>query len=239
MRLQKYLARAGVASRRHAEEMVRAGRVRVNGKIVTEMGLQVEPGQDEVTVDGRTVKELKEKVYILLYKPHGYVTTVSDPQGRPKVTDLVKDIPARLYPVGRLDLATEGLLLLTDDGELTLRLTHPRYGVTKTYQALVEGVPDADTIKQLRRGVKLEDGLAAPSRVRICQVSKGNTLLELTLREGRNREVRRMLAAVKHPVIRLKRLQMAFLNLKGLKPGEYRHLTPGEAERLYRLVGLK
>lgn len=239
MRLQKYLAHAGIASRRRAEVLIRAGKVRVNGQVVTTMGYQVETGKDQVTINGRPLRLAENRTYVLLYKPRGYVTTVADPWGRPKVTDLVKSVPARLYPVGRLDLDTEGLLLLTDDGELTLRLTHPRYRVAKTYQALVEGVPDADIIKQLRRGVKLEDGLTAPARVRIRRVIKGNALLELTLCEGRNREVRRMLAAVKHPVIRLKRLQMAFLNLKGLKPGEYRHLTPGEVERLYRLVGLK
>ncbi|KYH33023.1 pseudouridine synthase [Neomoorella mulderi] len=238
MRLQKYLARAGVASRRHAEEMIRAGRVRVNGQIVTAMGLRIEPGRDEVTVDGRPVTGPGEKVYVLLYKPPGYVTTVSDPQGRPKVIDLVKDITARLYPVGRLDYATEGLLLLTNDGELTLRLTHPRYRIPKTYLALVKGVPDANTITHLRRGVKLEDGLTAPAGVRIRRVNQGNALLELTLREGRKREVRRMLATVGHPVIWLKRIKFAFLTLEGLKPGEYRRLTPAEVARLYRLVGL-
>ncbi|WP_338817808.1 Ribosomal large subunit pseudouridine synthase B [Moorella thermoacetica] len=239
MRLQKYLALAGVASRRRAEDLIRAGRVRVNGRVIKVMGVQVEPGQDKVTVDGQPVTGPERKYYLLLFKPAGYVTTVSDPRGRPKVTDLVHGIPARLYPVGRLDYATEGLLLLTNDGELTLRLTHPRYGVTKTYLALVRGIPDANTIQHLRRGVKLEDGPTAPARVNLCRAGKDSALLELTLREGRNREVRRMLAAVGHPVLRLRRIRLAFLTLRGLKPGTYRHLTPHEVERLYRLVGLK
>ncbi|NLW07015.1 MAG: rRNA pseudouridine synthase [Clostridia bacterium] len=239
MRLQKYLARAGVASRRRAELLIKAGKVQVNGRTVTTMGFQVQPGRDRVTVGGKAVKQSPNRTYILLYKPAGYVTTAADPQGRPTVMDLVKDVPVRLHPVGRLDLATEGLLLLTDDGELTLRLTHPRYGITKTYLALVEGVPANNTIKQLCRGVKLEDGLTAPAEVKLCQTRGDRALLELILREGRKREVRRMLAAVNHPVVWLKRTRLAFLNLRGLKPGSYRHLTPGEVERLYRLVGLK
>ncbi|BCV21514.1 pseudouridine synthase [Moorella sp. Hama-1] len=239
MRLQKYLALAGVASRRRAEELIRAGRVRVNGQVITAMGVQVEPGKDRVAVDGRPVGLTEKKYYVLLYKPAGYVTTAADPRGRPKVTDLVRDIPARLYPVGRLDYATEGLLLLTNDGELTLRLTHPRYGVNKTYLALVRGLPDANTIAHLGRGVNLEDGPTAPARVHLRRAGKSEALLELTIREGRNREVRRMLAAVGHPVLHLRRTRLAFLTLAGLKPGTYRHLTPAEVEGLYRLVGLK
>ncbi|WP_258359049.1 pseudouridine synthase [Moorella sulfitireducens] len=239
MRLQKFLAHTGVASRRHAEEMIRAGRVKVNGRTVTTMGFQVKVGRDEITVDGRPVNGSVEKVYILLYKPPGVVTTVNDPQGRPTVIDLVKDISVRLYPVGRLDFATEGLLLLTNDGELTLRLTHPRYRIPKTYLALVKGVPDKNTINHLRRGVKLEDGLAKPEEVRLRRIDKGNAVLEMTLREGRKREVRRMLATTGHPVIWLKRIKFAFLTLKDLRPGEHRMLTPAEVARLYSLVGLE
>lgn len=239
MRLQKYLALAGVASRRRAEELIRAGKVWVNGQVITAMGVQVEPGKDRVAVDGQPVGLTEKKYYVLLYKPVGYVTTAADPRGRPKVTDLVKDIPARIYPVGRLDYATEGLLLLTNDGELTLRLTHPRYGVNKTYLALVRGRPDANTIAHLRRGVNLEDGPTAPARVHLRRAGKNEALVELTIREGRNREVRRMLAAVGHPVLHLRRIRLGFLTLEGLKPGTYRHLTPAEVKSLYRLVGLK
>jgi 23S rRNA pseudouridine2605 synthase len=239
MRLQKFLAQAGVASRRRAEELIRAGRVKVNGTTVTAMGVQVEPGRDLVEVDGKAVKLIEKKVYYLLYKPPGYVTTVDDPQGRPKVIDLLKGIKERIYPVGRLDYATEGLLLLTNDGDLTLRLTHPRYGVTKTYRALVKGVPDEQTLQKLATGVKLEDGFTAPAEVKLLRTGKGTSLLELTLREGRKREVRRMCAAVGHPVLWLKRTKMAFLTLKGLRPGEYRQLTKEEVNRLYSLTDLK
>ncbi|MDK2820218.1 MAG: rRNA synthase [Clostridia bacterium] len=239
MRLQKYLAQAGVASRRRAEAMIRAGHVEVNGQKVTAMGKQVQPGRDKVTVNGQVVKLVEEKVYILLYKPAGYITTVTDPRNRPKVMDLVKDVPVRLYPVGRLDYSTEGLLLLTNDGELTLRLTHPRYEISKTYLAKVKGIPKPRTIKRLSQGVMLEDGLTLPAEVHLKQVKNNNAVLELTLREGRNREVRRMLKAVGHPVIRLRRTRLEFLTLKGLKPGEYRYLTEREVSRLYSLVGMK
>ncbi|MCG0278905.1 MAG: rRNA pseudouridine synthase [Thermanaeromonas sp.] len=239
MRLQKYLAQAGIASRRRAEELIRAGRVKVNGETVTTMGFKVEPGRDAVEVDGKIVELETKKVYYLLYKPAGYVSTARDPQGRPKVVDLLQGVRERVYPVGRLDYDTEGLLLLTNDGDLTLRLTHPRYGVPKTYEALVEGIPDAQDLSRLAKGVKLEDGWTSPAKVRLLWARKGRALLELTLREGRKREVRRMCKAVGHPVIKLKRTKMAFLTLKGLKPGEYRELTEEEVERLYKTVGLK
>lgn len=238
MRLQKYLAHMGVASRRHAEDLIRSGRVKVNGQVVTVMGFKIEPGRDEVTVDGRPVNEPERKVYVLLYKPSGYVTTVKDPQGRPTVLDLLRDVPGRIYPVGRLDYATEGLLLLTNDGDLTLRLTHPRYRIPKTYLALVEGVPGDKTVARLRRGVELEDGPTSPAEVEIRRIKDGRALLKLTLREGRKREVRRMLAAVGHPVKWLKRIKFAFLTLGDLKPGEYRYLAPHEVARLYQMVGL-
>ncbi len=238
MRLQKYLAYAGAASRRRAEAMIRDGKVKVNGQTIRTMGFKVKPGIDKVSLNGSPLKLKSNRTYILLYKPRGYITTVIDPQGRPKVTDLIKNVPARLYPVGRLDMDTEGLLLLTDDGELTLRLTHPRYEVPKTYLAWVKGSPKATVIKQLRQGVRLGDGLTAPARVKICRAYKNNTLLQLTLIEGRKRQVRRMLAQVKHPVIWLKRSQMAFLTLRGLRPGEYRRLTGSEVKRLYHLAGL-
>jgi len=228
-----------VASRRRAEDLIRAGRVRVNGTTVTAMGVKIEPGRDVVEVDGREVRWSGRKVYYLLYKPSGYVTTLYDPQGRPKVTDLLKGVKERVFPVGRLDYDTEGLLLLTNDGELNLRLTHPRYGVAKTYRALVKGVPGRQALHKLATGVKLEDGMTAPAEVKLLRSGKDTSILELTLREGRKREVRRMCSAVGHPVLRLKRTKMAFLTLEGLRPGEYRPLTGEEVERLYALTGLK
>ena len=224
MRLNAYLARAGVASRRKADELIKAGRVRVNG----------EPGQlntfverrDRVEVDGKPV--LAQKLaYVLLHKPAGTVTTASDPQGRPTVVDLV-DLPERVVPVGRLDFETTGALLLTNDGPLAHRLAHPRYGVEKVYVADVEGRPGEGDLKALAEGVELEDGMTAPATVRCLAPSR----VELTLHEGRNRQVRRMLEAVGHPVRSLHRSTYAGLTLEGLEPGQWRELEPSEVQRL-------
>jgi 23S rRNA pseudouridine2605 synthase len=224
MRLNAYLARAGVASRRKADELIKAGRVTVNGK----------PGQlntfvgrrDRVDVDGERVAP-QELAYVLLHKPAGTVTTASDPQGRPTVVDLV-DLPERVVPVGRLDVDTTGALLLTNDGPLAHRLAHPRYGVEKVYVAEVEGRPNERALRALSEGVELEDGMTAPATVRCLAPSR----VELTLHEGRNRQVRRMLEAVGHPVIRLHRSVYAGLTLEGLEPGAWRELEPSEVERL-------
>lgn len=235
-RLQKVLAHAGIASRRRCEELILAGAVRVNGRTVTALGTRVDPDRDVIEVHGRRIRA-ERPVYILLYKPAGYVSTVDDPQGRPKVTDLVRKIPQRLYPVGRLDYDTEGLLLLTNDGELAYRLTHPRFHVPKTYLAEVEGVPDAEDLARLAAGVPLEDGLTAPARARLRRPGPP-ALIELTIHEGKNRQVRRMCAAVGHPVRRLKRIRFAFLETQGLLPGKYRYLKAGEVRRLYKLAQL-
>jgi len=233
-RLQKVLARAGVASRRRCEELILAGAVRVNGRTVTVLGTRVDPDRDVIEVNGRRIRAEKP-VYVLLYKPAGYVSTADDPQGRPKVTDLVRDIPQRLYPVGRLDYDTEGLLLLTNDGELAYRLTHPRFGIPKTYLAEVEGRPGAQELYRLSSGVALEDGITSPERVRVHRAGPP-ALLEITVHEGRNRLIRRMCSAVGHPVRRLKRIRFAFLDLRGLSPGAYRHLSEAEVRRLHRMA---
>ena len=224
MRLNAYLARAGVASRRRADELIKAGRVRVNG----------DPGRlntfvaarDVVEVDGRRV-ERQPLAHVLLNKPAGVVTTASDPQGRRTVVDLVGH-PARVVPVGRLDAETTGALLLTNDGPLAHRLAHPRYGVEKVYVAEVEGRPDAEALRRLRQGVELDDGVTAPARVRRL----GPSRLELTLHEGRNRQVRRMCEAVGHPVRRLHRVRYAGLGVDDLAPGAWRELTAAEIRRL-------
>ena len=226
MRLNAYLARAGVASRRAADELIKAERVRVNG----------EPGQlntfvqrgDRIEVDGKEVTA-QRLAYVLLHKPAGTVTTARDPQGRPTVVDLV-GLPERVVPVGRLDADTSGALLLTNDGPLAHRLAHPRYGVEKTYEVDVEGEPNDDALRALAEGVELEDGRTAPARVRRL----GPSRIELTLHEGRNRQVKRMCAAVGHPVQRLHRSAYAGLTLEGLEPAAWRELEPSEVERLRR-----
>jgi 23S rRNA pseudouridine2605 synthase len=227
MRLNAFLARAGVASRRRADELIKAGRVSVNG----------EPGQlntvvgkhDRVEVDGKEVAR-QRLAYVLLHKPTGVVTTARDPQGRPTVVELVPSEP-RVVPVGRLDADTTGALLLTNDGKLAHRLAHPRYGVEKTYEAEVEGDPGEDALQQLRDGLDLEDGRTAPAQARRL----GPGRVELVLHEGRKHQVKRMLAAVGHPVLRLHRVAYAGLTLEGLEPGESRELAAGEVERLRRL----
>jgi 23S rRNA pseudouridine2605 synthase len=224
MRLNAFLARAGVASRRRADELIKEGRVTVNGS----------PGQlntfverrDRVEVDGRRV-EPQELTYVLLHKPRQTVTTARDPQGRPTVVDLV-DVPERIVPVGRLDADTTGALLLTNDGPLAQRLAHPRYGVEKVYEAKVEGNPDRDTLRRLAEGIELDDGRTAPARARRL----GPSRIELTLHEGRNRQVRRMCEAVGHPVRHLHRSGYAGLTLEGLEPGRWRELEPSEVESL-------
>jgi 23S rRNA pseudouridine2605 synthase len=226
MRLNAYLARAGVASRRRADELVLAGRVRVNGE-VGQLNTTV-GSADVVEVDGRVV-ELQRLRYVLLHKPAGVLTTTRDPQGRPTVLDLVS-IDARVVPVGRLDADTTGALVLTNDGGLAHRLAHPRYGVPKVYEAVVEGSPSQEALARLRTGVVLEDGVTAPAEARLA----GPGLVALTIHEGRKHQVKRMLEAVGHPVRGLHRSRYADLDLTGLDPGEWRELTEGEVEALRR-----
>ncbi|MDR3591463.1 MAG: pseudouridine synthase [Negativicutes bacterium] len=236
-RLQKVISQAGIASRRHAEELITAGKVTVNGKTVTELGTKVQLGKDVVTVDGKPIAAQK-KHYILLYKPRGIVTTLEDPEGRRTVSELVADIPARLYPVGRLDYNTEGVLLLTNDGPLTHALTHPSHNISKTYLAEVVGKPTEEKLDRLRIGIRLEDGITAPARIRLVEHSseKNTSRLEIIISEGRNRQVRRMCEAIGHPVDKLKRVKFAFLTLEGLRRGRYRQLSPEEVQELKALA---
>ncbi|HPF43778.1 MAG TPA: pseudouridine synthase [Syntrophomonadaceae bacterium] len=232
MRLAKYLAGQGVASRRKSEELIAEGRVSVNGNIIKEQGFKIDPLQDKVEVDGHML-QTADKVYLLLYKPAGYISSVSDPWGRPVVTDLIKEEKnRRIYPVGRLDLDTEGLLLMTNDGDFANIIIHPRYKMDKKYEALVQGKVTKDAIKQLQKGILLEDGMTAPAGVHVLKHSSDKTLLEVIIHEGRKRQVRRMLEAVGHPVIHLKRTEVGFLTLKGLKDGEYRYLNSQEVKKL-------
>jgi 23S rRNA pseudouridine2605 synthase len=224
MRLNAYLARAGVASRRGADELIKAGRVSVNGE-QGQLNTFV-TARDRVEVDGERVAA-QALAYVLLYKPAGTVTTARDPQGRPTVLDLV-DVPERVVPVGRLDADTTGALLLTNDGPLAHRLAHPRYGVEKVYEAEVDGRPDTADLRALAEGVELDDGVTAPAKARRL----GPSRVELVLHEGRNRQVKRMLEAVGHPVRRLHRSRYAGLTLEGLEPGRWRELEPSEVKRL-------
>jgi 23S rRNA pseudouridine2605 synthase len=235
-RLQKVIAQAGIASRRDAEELITAGRVTVNGKVVTELGTKIEPRRARVTVDGKPLKAEKY-VYILLNKPKGVVTTLEDPRGRKTVADIVAKIPERIYPVGRLDYNTEGLLLLTNDGDVAYALTHPSHEIAKTYLVKVEGFPPEEKLDKLRVGIKLEDGVTAPAKINVVDIDqeKELTTLEIIIYEGKNRQIRRMCEAIGYPVKNLKRVQYAFLTLEGLRRGQYRQLLAGEVEQLKRL----
>lgn len=237
MRVQKFLARAGVASRRGSEDLMTAGRVTVNGVITTELGAKVDPLSDTVTVDGVEVRLAGEPVYLALNKPSGVVTTMSDPQGRPTVATLIPtgQYPG-LFPVGRLDFETTGLLLFTTDGEISHRLLHPRWKVEKTYIVLADGHPDSRDLERLGQGVQLDDGLTAPARVRELDRREGRTLVEIGITEGRKRQVRRMFSAVSHPVIELHRVRFGPIELGMLAPGAWRHLTADEVSGLRRAV---
>jgi len=233
-RLQKVMARRGVASRRRCEELISSGRVTVNGRVVSEMGIKVSP-EDVIAVDGRVLEAEREPlVYLLMNKPKGYVTTVRDPQGRTTVMDLLPEVKYRVYPVGRLDYDTEGLLLLTNDGELSYALTHPSHGVDKTYQAVVWGIPSQESLDKLKKGIRLEDGWTAPAKVKLLKKGQQSEI-ELVIHEGKKRQVRRMLKAVGHPVISLKRTSFGPLSLDKLAPGEYRYLTREEVESLKKI----
>lgn len=241
LRLNKFLAHAGVCSRREADRFVAEGRVRVNGRVVEELGLKVDPARDKVEVNGRMVRAAKEEsgtrsVYILLFKPVGPVVTVKDPFGRPTVMDLLPKLSTRVYPVGRLDADSEGALLLTNDGEMAHRLTHPRFGVGKVYEVRVEGEPSGEDLEKLRKGIFLEGRRTAPARVRVVRASGRRTLLALEIHEGRKREIRKMFEALGYPVSGLLRVRFAGLTLEGLKPGEWRYLKRQEIERLKKLA---
>ena len=229
-RLQKVLARSGIGSRRACEEMIAAGRVRVNGERA-DLGRRVDAETDKITVDGAPVGTKEGLVYYLLNKPEGVVTTADDPEGRETVLDFVPEEP-RVYPVGRLDIGTEGLLLLTNDGELAFRVTHPSFGVEKEYLAEVRGRPMPQAMRQLREGVELDDGLTAPAKASLVSPN----VVKLTLHEGRNRQVRRMLEAVGHPVTRLVRTRIATITDTSLPPGRWRHLDRHEIQSLTKVV---
>jgi 23S rRNA pseudouridine2605 synthase len=243
-RLQKIIATAGIASRRKAEELITQGRVSVNGHIASELGTKADPDRDRITVDGKPLRIPEQHVYLLLNKPRGYVSTVSDPEGRPTVMDLVKSVRARVFPVGRLDYASEGLLLLTNDGELTQKLTHASSHVPKTYLVKISGRPTEEAIEKLRRGIRiggaadpkfrarLKAVTTAPAQIKLFREGE-NPWYEITLIEGRNRQIRRMFEQVGHNVEKIKRVRYGSLELD-VEPGQFRHLTPAEVSALRR-----
>ncbi len=233
-RLQKVMAHAGVASRRKSEDIIKEGRVKVNGQVVRKMGVKVNEKEDIIEVDGELISKEK-RVYILLYKPEGYVTTVDDPRGRSTVLDLIDDVKERIYPVGRLDYNTSGLLLLTNDGELTYVLTHPSYEVEKTYDVITEGYISDKKIDNLEKGLRLEDGMTAPAKVKLKERNENHSKFNITIHEGRNRQVRRMCNKIDHQVIKLKRISFHNLDLNGLKKGDYRFLSKKELNMLKKL----
>jgi pseudouridine synthase len=236
MRLQKYLAQCGVASRRQAEKLIEAGRVQVNGEIAA-LGSSVEPEQDEVLFDGENVAT-DSSVYLLMNKPLDVVTSVTDDRDRKTVIDCIQGIDARVFPVGRLDLDVEGALLLTNDGELAYRMTHPKFQIDKVYLVWVRGSITPELLQRLEKGVELEDGMARAAKAELVRRGKSGTLIHLVMREGRKREVKRLCKKVGHPVQSLKRISIANLRVKGLKPGEWRHLRDDELRDLRKLTGL-
>ncbi|MCL2789752.1 MAG: rRNA pseudouridine synthase [Desulfobulbus sp.] len=232
-RLQKILAQAGIASRRQAELLIRAGRIRVNDQVVVEMGCKADPFRDRITCDGQPVVS-EEKIYVLLNKPAGYVTTLADPQGRPMVSDLLDGISERLFPVGRLDLDTEGALLMTNDGALANRILHPRFEVSKTYEALVAGFPSKEKLILLEQGIVIDGVRTQPARVRVLQRRPGESLVEITIHEGKKRQVRKMFQAVDHRVLHLKRTAYGQLRLGTLPLGGFKILSPDDLKKIFR-----
>ncbi len=235
-RLQKVLAQMGIASRRKAEEIIEEGRVTVNGQIAT-IGMKADPEKDHIKLDGKLLTRMEAKVYLMLNKPAGVVTSLSDPEGRPTVVSYLRGIRQRIYPVGRLDYDSEGLLLFTNDGDFAQAILHPARKVPKTYVVKVKGMIGDEQIERLRKGVRLEDGMTAPAWVKRIREAENNSWVEITIHEGRNRQVRRMMEAVGHPVLRLKRVSVNGLRLGELMPGELRSLTPTEIETVMREAG--
>ncbi len=235
MRLQKFMAQCGVASRRKSEEIILEGRVKVNDVIVKELGTIVDPNRDIVEVDDRKIEMESRKVYIMLNKPEGYVTTLKDRHSEKIVLDLIEGVEERVFPVGRLDADTSGLLLMTNDGNLTYKLTHPSHEVAKKYIAVVEGVPNNKKLARFRKGLRIDGRMTAEAYVRIIKKHRDSSVLEISIHEGRNRQVRKMCEYIRHPVIKLKRVSIGELKLGNLEVGKWRYLTEKEVKYLKKL----
>ncbi len=235
MRLQKYMAKSGVASRRKSEKMIEEGLVKVNGKIVTEQGISVDPKVDVVKVNEKRIKLEEKKIYIMMNKPLGYVTTVDDEKDRKIIMDLVEEIEERIYPVGRLDMDTSGLILLTNDGNITNKITHPSNEVVKKYIAIVEGTPNKLELTNFRKGLMIDGQKTAPASIKIVKNYETESILEIEINEGRNRQIRKMCDAINHPVKKLKRVSIGEIQLGGLQFGEWRYLDEQEMEYILSL----
>lgn len=233
-RLQKYLAECGVASRRKAEELILAGKVKINGEVVTELGTKINPSRDKVMYNNQIVKVEKRKVYILLNKPAGYISAAKDQFDNPSILHLVKDIKVRLYPVGRLDKDTTGAIILTNDGDFSYKLTHPKHEVSKTYIAEVEGVPTAEEMRTFAKGVYIDGKKTYPAKIRIVKETKKNSIVEIIIHEGRNRQVKKMCEEIGHKVVTLHRQAIGKIVIDGVKEGKYRCLTQKEINELSR-----
>ncbi|OGP54947.1 MAG: hypothetical protein A2162_08290 [Deltaproteobacteria bacterium RBG_13_52_11b] len=231
-RIQKILAKAGIASRREAEKMILEGRVMVNGTVINALGFKADASKDHIKVDGKRLPQFESKIALLLNKPRGYLCTVEDPEGRRTIMDLLTKVKGRIYPVGRLDFDAEGLLILTNDGDLAHHLSHPKFSIPRTYLAKVSGVPDEKKLNQLKRGVVLEDGRARAVFVLLLRHGGKNSWVRIVVAEGRNHLVKRMFMAIGHPVLKLKRVAFGPLQLGTLPPGQFRYLTPEEIEKL-------
>lgn len=232
LRLQKYMAQCGVASRRRSEEIILEKRVKVNGKTVDQLGIKIDPTKDLVIVDDKIIKMEEKKVYIALYKPIGYITSVSDQFDRPTVMDIVNNIEERVFPVGRLDFDSSGLILLTNDGDLTYRLTHPKHEITKTYIAKIKGKPTSRELRKFEEGIEIDGYVTAKANIRLIKSSKDSSLVEIQIHEGRNRQIRKMCDKINHPVMSLKRVAVGKIKLDTLQKGKWRYLTAKEIKYL-------
>ncbi|QIB26042.1 pseudouridine synthase [Caloranaerobacter azorensis] len=235
MRLQKYLAMCGIASRRKSEALILQGRVKVNGKVIDELGYKIDPDTDIVLFDNKRVIKKENYIYIALNKPEGYITTVKDQFNRPTVLDLVKNINERIYPVGRLDYDTSGLIFLTNDGDLTYRLTHPKHEVEKVYIAKIKGIPTEEELNKFRNGLKIDDYITSKAKIEVLKKYNNYSIVKITIHEGKNRQVRKMCEKINHPVISLKRVDIGKINLGNLKKGNWRYLSKKEIEYLKSL----
>lgn len=234
-RLQKIIAEMGIASRRKAEELIMEGRVTVNGKIAS-IGMKADPSRDHIKVDRKLLVNPEKKIYLIFNKPRGVVTSLNDPEGRPTVHDFLRGIRERVYPAGRLDYDSEGMLLLTNDGDFTHAVLHPSRKIPKTYLVKIKGLLEDDEMEKLRTGIKLDSVLTAPAKVKRIRKTENNSWIEMTIYEGKKRQIRRMLERVGHPVIRLMRIRINGLEMGGLKPGTFRHITPEEMKRMLKEI---